>query len=273
MPDWLNASGAGRVSEVGESFVIGNGGGVLVTCGSANTKGNWAVVSAATPFDAHGIVATFAAKSAAGDQLLDIGIGSAGVEHVIAPDLLWTGGSSSGYNKTMWIPVTIPKGARLVCRSQSIAGATTGRVSVCLMQAGMLGLPALGKIIAMGADTSATGGVSLGNPAGSNTWGAWTEIIASVAKPLKWIMAVFGDQGITSRTSGQRYFGQMGRGSGGNEKPIGPEVTWSSSSTCFSINQWVGLWTDIPDGERLVARYGASGTGTPGVDSVIYGGW
>jgi hypothetical protein len=273
MPDWLNMSGSGRVSALGEAFNIANGGGVSFTCGAANTKGSWAVVSAATPYEAHGVCVVLAVKSAGVDLLVDIGMGTAGNECVIIPNLLWTGGSSSSYNKCFFVPLNIPAGVRLVVRAQSIAGSHTGRCSVTLFEAGMLGMPSIGRVVAFGADTAATGGLALGNPAGANTWGAWTELASSAGQNLKWVMPVPGDGGITTRTSGSRHFLQMGTGAAAAEIGLGPEYPFSSSSTSFSTNMFHGFWADIPSSERLAMRYGISATTTVGCDGMIYGGW
>lgn len=273
MPDWLNMQEAGRVSATGEAFTIAGGGGVTFTCGAANTKGNWAVVSAATPWEAHGICVSLAIKSSGGDQLVDIGMGTAAAECVIVPNIYWTGGSSSSYNKCFWFPINIPAGVRLVVRGQSIAGATTGLASVCLFQHGFMGVPSCGTIVSLGANTGTTGGIALGAPAGNNTWGAWTQVIASGTQHFNWIMPVFGDAGVTTRTSGQRFFGQIGMGAAAAEIAIGPEYPWSSSSTAFSTNMWHGFWTDVPASERIVARYGSNATTTLGCHTVLYGGW
>lgn len=272
MPDWLNMQQAGRVSALGESFTIAGGGGVTFTCGVANTKGSWAVVSAATPWEAHGIYVGLTIKSAAADALVDIGLGTAANEFVLIPNLYWTGGSSSSYNKGFWIPVNIPAGVRLAVRAQSATASLTGLCSITLFEQAMLGLPSVGRVTALGAITATSLGTALGAP-GAGAWGAWTQIAATAGENFKWIMPVFGDLSIASRTSGQRFHGQMGLGAAAAEIGLGPEYPWSSSSTSFSTNMHHGFWTDIPSSERVVARYGSSAATTLGCGCVIYGGW
>lgn len=264
---------AGRASAVAEAFAVANGGGVqVIASASINTKGAWAVISAATPWEAHGVCVELTIKSSGADQLIDIGWGTAGNEHVIIPDILYTGGSSSSYNRCMWFPIHIPAGVRLVARTQSQTASVNCRVAVSLFQQAWLGVPSLQHIDAFGVDAAATGGLALSAPA-ANGWGAWVQMAAAAGANYKWVMPVWGDAGITTRTSGQRFHGQLGMGAAAAEVAIGPEYPWSSSSTSFSQNMFHGFWTDIPASERIVARYNSSAITTLGCDCVVYAGW
>lgn len=271
MPEAQSLCSAGRLPAASEGFTIASQGGVLATAGAINTKGTAAVIQATTPFDAHGCWVQLTSKSAAGDQLVDICVGGSGAEVALIPNIYYTAGSNSSYGKTYFFPVSIPGGSRLSAKVASATASVTCRVAVYLQQQSELGLPTVDRIIAFGADTAASRGTPLGDPAAAS-WGAWTQISASVSDHLHWLCPVFGDRAIATRTSGNKMIGQMGRGAAAAEQGIGPEIPWNCSSTSNSINRWDGWWGDIPAGERMVARYGASTATALGMDVIIYGG-
>jgi hypothetical protein len=269
MPDWPLVE-AGRMSSTSESWTVANGGGVLVTAGAINTKGTPAVVSASTPFEAHGIFVTFSTKSSAADQLIDIMVGGAGVEQVLIPNIYYAAGSNSAYGKHFFFPACIAAGTRVTARSQSATASVTARVSVALLQQSFLGLPGFSRFLAFGADTAASRGTPLGDPA-ANAWGAWTQLTASLSDTIAWLLPIFGDRAIATRTSGMKWHGQLGEGAAAAEQSFGPEYPWYSSSTALSISSFVGFPTEIASGQRLSARYTASAITNLGIDCVVYG--
>jgi len=271
MPDWLNQCAAGRVQAVSEGWTAANVGGVSVTAGAINTKGAWAVISAVTPFDADGIFVELMVKSSAADQLIDIGIGASGQEGVYIPNIYYAGGSNSAYGKTFFFPFSVAAGSRLVARSQSATASVTARVAVHLMQAGTVGLPTCRNFFAFGADIVNSRGTPLADPA-AGAWGAWTQLSAVIGQELKWIMPIYGDRALGTRTAGNRYAGQLGIGAAGVEYGIGPEQGWYSSSTALSINGFHGWWQHIEANQRLSGRTAVLTAASLGVDCIAYGG-
>lgn len=270
----MNLAGGARLPAASEGFGIANEGGALVTAGAINTKGTPAVVQATTPFDADMIIVQLTSKSSAADQLIDLMIGGAGSEVVVVPNIYYTAGSNSAYGKTFMFPVAIPAGSRLSARSQSATASVTARVAVYLIQTGTLGMQSFSKIVAYGASTAASRGTGITDPGAAGAWGAWTQVVAATSEPLKWILPIFGDRSVATRTSGAKYVAQIGRGANPNEQGVGPEHAWNSSSTSFSISSFQGVPCDIASGERLSVRWGGSSVvaASLGVDVVIYGG-
>lgn len=261
-----------RVQPVSESFTTANGGGVLVTAGAINTKGAVAVVSASTPFDSWGVHVALTNKSAAADLLVDIMLGVAGQEYSIIPNIYYTAGSNSSYGKNYFFPVFIPAGSRVTARSQSATASVTCRVAAWLMQAGAKGHPCVGKIVDLGTNLAASRGTPLGDPAAAS-WGAWTQIAATAGFDLDWILGVFGDRAIATRTAGNKMWAQVGVGAAGQEYGISPEQGWNCSSTSMSINGFHGFWTPVPSSVRVAARYGATTATALGIDCIVYGGY
>lgn len=112
---------------------------LLATPGAVNTKAAWTVLSAATTASARyalvtaqpvtGITVTLAT------HLIDIGIGAAGVEQVIIPNISAEVDANERIQYApLCFPVSIPAGTRLVARQQSNSIVTTGvpRVAVTL---------------------------------------------------------------------------------------------------------------------------------------------
>jgi hypothetical protein len=269
MGDWPLME-AGRVSSTSESWTVANGGGVSVTAGAIGVKGAAAVISASTPFEAHGIFVNFSTKSSAADQLVDILIGGAGVEQVLIPNIYYSAGSNSAYGKSFFFPCYIPAGSRITAKTQSATASVTCRVSVTLLQQSFLGLPGFSKFLALGADVTNSRGTPLTDPTAA-AWGAWTQIVASLSDTIAWIMPIFGDRAIATRTSGNKYHGQLGEGGAGVEQAFGPEYPWYSSSTALSINGFQGFFMEMTKNERLAARYTATTATNLGIDCVVYG--
>lgn len=107
--------------------------------GTGNTKGSWAQLSASIANDIIGLFAQFddrnqtVSGSAAFAELLDIGIGGAGSEKVIIPNVSITKIRNTNFvavsaNNLPFVPVKIPAGTRLAARAQSSGTTATTRI-------------------------------------------------------------------------------------------------------------------------------------------------
>lgn len=133
----LASQGLGTVSAYGA--VTANSGGTSIDPGAvANTKGAWTELTAATAADIHALALALggqhnAARTGAG-WLLDVGIGAAGAEVVLLPDLSFS--SSNVFNNIggLWpslfgpIPCYIPAGTRIAARAQCSTTDATDRI-------------------------------------------------------------------------------------------------------------------------------------------------
>lgn len=113
-----------------DTLTNGSNGRLLVVDpgGTANTKGAWYVISSSTPNAYGALLANFdtgsdMSRAATGYHLCDIGVGAAGAEAVVLPDL----GSSQGtttdatiaHHTVVPFECNIPAGARVVARCRS----------------------------------------------------------------------------------------------------------------------------------------------------------
>src|SRR3569832_625051 len=90
-----------------------------------NSKGAWFQVTASLPFDACGVIVQWRGSSGAPIfSLIDVGVGAAGAEQVIIPNI--AGGNASStedvWNQPIIFPVEIPAGTRVAVRA---AGSST----------------------------------------------------------------------------------------------------------------------------------------------------
>lgn len=97
----------------------------ITYAGSANTKGSWVELSSSTTGRTKALLLLMGLRGGAVFSpnfysLLDVGVGSAGSETVIIPDISLVGDNSTDrwWPNTLFIPVDIPAGTRLAARAQ-----------------------------------------------------------------------------------------------------------------------------------------------------------
>ena len=130
MGDWNTSGGAFAVT-VGQNATTSTG--TTVTAGgSANVKGAWVALSASTPIRAGAIVVVLAPPVNSADHLVDIGIGAAGFETIIVPDILYSG-RGHDYNGYYFFPIGIPLGSRIAARCQSTGANLTLTAAVTVV--------------------------------------------------------------------------------------------------------------------------------------------
>lgn len=167
--------------------------GVTVTASStAHTKGNWAQLIASTSAPAYGItvqVLACAASNTATSSLLDIGVGPAGSEQVIIPNLgagykLDEGVSNSP--EVWFFPLYVPEGVRLAARMQSQVASRTAVVRILLHHrpVGLGGFVGT-RVTTYGANTSTSQGVAVTH--GNNVLGTAAQITASTTDRIRYM--------------------------------------------------------------------------------------
>lgn len=130
---WLTSSPSQLVSTYGAN--TGTSGGVSIDPGgSANTKGSWVQISASVDLDIAwlclAVMNQVNGVRTNATWLVDIGIGGAGSEKVMVPDILLSVHSAGDLVNpcVVMVPVSIPTGSRLVARAQSSITDATDRL-------------------------------------------------------------------------------------------------------------------------------------------------
>lgn len=250
-----------------------------------HTKGAWTELIASTPHDGAALWLYFTdvyTSGVATDQLCDIGVGAAGAEIVVIPNIL------IGYaiNIKYMFPLTLPAGTRLVARTQALISSDTMRVypriiSVTSPWGGAL--PQIGSYTAYGADLSLSSGVSVPPGASADTWGAWTQITAATAAPHRLI--VVGQTlpaGTTAALATADGVVQTGVGASGSEQSLSGTASraYSYISTSERVTSTYSFWLNlfdipeyrIPSGSRLSARNQSEKSPADNRAVILYGG-
>ena len=253
MPDFGSIQG-GNAETLGATTASSSA--TLVTASSsANTKGAYAQLSAATSYDSAWVAVTINKPSTAAKYLVDIATGAASSETVIIANLLYNPRSSASVAtaKTYLFPVSIPKGTRISARSQcSTTSSRTLQVEVVLIDGGMLSSCPFGVISSYGPDTSDSGGLSVDPGTTADTKGAYVEFSASTAYPIKWLAIGFGHNatGISATT---QWLLDIAVGAGGSEQDILSNLYLCSGTTAVE-HPTLFFPVNIPAGSRLASR-------------------
>lgn len=158
MADWPVANDATQY----ERSILSSGSvyGVTVTANaSANTKGNWAEMHAALPFECQGFYVQQSSSSAV-QQLSDIGIGPNGSEQVLVAN--WATATVRASGQSIFFPVYIAKGTRVSMRTQASTGGGGSVFNMLFMSAGWGHMPGYSFCETYNANT-ATSGSTTGN--------------------------------------------------------------------------------------------------------------
>lgn len=249
--------------------------GVTVTAdAAANTKGAWAELIAATTHETDllrvSLIRTAVAASGVDtSSLLDVGVGAAGSEQVLVPNLL-VGSKPVATALAMDVPVRIPAGVRVAARLQSASGGKTAEVLATVMGGGMPEIT--GSIVtAYGITTASSTGTTTAAPAVANTKGAWTQIVAATTAPIRWLLVCMQCRANTQQSAVTATV-DIGVGGSGSEKVVVPDI-WIETSAAEVV--WyvpITVPVDIGIGSRLAVRAQATSTAAGGVFQVaVYG--
>lgn len=226
------------------------------TNGSANVKGAWSQLTAATTRNATGIwVHTRCPSpgySMAYQSAVDIGVGAAASEVVLIPNL-----SAIGWAGSYFLPISIPAGTRLSARSQGYAsdGAYVGAM---LISEGFASPSAFSRVTDYGMATAgATSPTQLTGGTGTAK-GAWTQLVASTTHPCASVLASLWAYEATNTASYGAV--DIGVGAGGSEVIVAGDLLLATFNS-YSAGANPGIFNlpcSIPAGSRIAARYARS---------------
>ena len=275
MSDTPVIGGSSYALEIGLdlSLTIGT---ALTPNASADTKGTWVelITAAANTEQSNNLwVCMFDPAAGAQDTafLVDIGVGGAGVEEVICPNLFgWISGVDGKAADVYNFPIDIPAGARIAARNQASIGSEISNIHIIRSRSGGMQSAGMGSVIAYGEDIGVTGGV-LCVAGDANAFGVWTEITSSTTERIKgFVVACFRNAG--SWSSAPLTY-QVGVGGAGVEETIfsGQPVLASNSEFAVSaISSFIPV--EVAGGTRLAIRAQSSSADADlDFDYIIYG--
>lgn len=163
----------------------------MIADAAAHTKGTWAEVVSSTEHEVNGVHILISDTGLSGDTrraLIDIGVGAAGSETVLVPNILSSAPVDFAFlaGNPLFLPIRIPAGTRVAIRMQSTTGSDPGYAFVAFNYGDGL-VPVFTGCDALGVTTGTTSGVSVTSAAGA--YGTYTSI-ATLSKSYKAILPV-----------------------------------------------------------------------------------
>lgn len=272
MADWPPSSGA-RISAIGMN-TAGSTGKSVVSGGSANAKGSWTELIAATGFAACELMLSLACDIDNRLWLTDIGIGASGSERVIVPDIHTGGGAASVCHHVVF-PVCIPAGSRISARAACTSAINSLIVSGRIVGQRFDGSPGRSRVSAYGVVSASTRGTSVDPGASSNTKGGWVEITPATSAVHKALVFAVGNQNNSAPAVGlSKWLFDIGVGAAGAEQVMIPDYALTSTPSGPAAPALSPVFpVDIPEGSRLSARSQCATTDATDrlLDIVVYG--
>lgn len=279
MAEWPLQQGGGHAENL---FTLSAGtipqttGGGNITAGSANVKGAWGELIAATSQRISSLLVVIGNGSGtARDFRIDLGIGASGSEVVLVPDLLYSVASDVGPS-TYSLPVRIPQGSRIAGRVQCSFASATCNVAIYGVSQGFAGAPGFGQVTCYGIPgTDDSGGTEYDPGASVNTKAGWAQVDAATAKPVKQMLVVIGN--LRNNNLVGKYFWSLDVGVGAalSELVIIPDLWFlcDTPSDSRAPAAFGPFPCDIPAGTRLAVRAQCSGADATDrkFDVLIYG--
>lgn len=184
--------------------VLGTSSGTVVTASaSANTKGSWTQLIASTAEDTDRIVIFFSETGNKNSFLVDIGIGAASSEQIIAPNLAHWNLGDFGPGRYYVFNLHIPAGTRIAARCQSDDASATMQVQGQLLRRTFTSPVGGQEVVAIGADTATSTGTTIDPGGTANTKGSWVQITSSLADSLDDVIITIGLNDNTAITENQ----------------------------------------------------------------------
>lgn len=257
-----------------DSSLIAQGGAVLSPSGmttvtasaTVHTKGPWTELVASCPETSLLNIRFLQASPATTDTavLIDIGIGPAGSEVVVVPNM-----HTGGWNGIpgVILPLAIPAGTRIAARIQSAVASKTIEMQVHCGGGGVVPADAVGDAITYGADTAASAGTTLTTVGSANVKGAWTELVAATTRDHRFIVPFPGKPAGTTVPATNGLI-DIGIGPAGSEVVLVPDLYYETYTSEVMTPNNPLLPCRIPAGTRLSARYQSTGTTAAGAPRV-----
>jgi len=273
--DWPACVDGGPVETAGAA--TGTSTGTTVTAsGTANTKGSYAQLVASTARESAWLMVMLAGPGAAIDNLIDIAVGAAASEVVIASNLYSGGGDGTANQGSYYmLPISVPVATRIAARSQSSTVSNALEVALLLGSGSWKHTPPFGRLTTYGADTADSGGTQVDPGATAHTKGAYAQLVASSTNPVKALTLAIGNKLNSVRTNAV-WLVDVAIGAAGSEQVIVSNIMLDcNASNDLVAPQVMGPIPvpEIPAGTRIAVRAQCSITDATDrlFDAIIYG--
>jgi hypothetical protein len=232
-----------------------------LTTGAGSAKGAWTEFSAALPV----AIRTLDVRLLGGETgvwyILDIGIGAAGAEVVILPNLLFQSFTDFAAEcRTFRFPYALPAGTRLAMRGQNNTGLNKAVRAALMGHAGGT-VAGMQRGITYGVNLATSLAVNIDPGAVANTKGAWVQMAATTTYPIRHLtLAVVP----VSSVSFMSWALDIGIGAAGAEVVLVPDVTVHAADIGRAIGPTAESFdVNVPAGVRLAIRAACESTASP----------
>jgi hypothetical protein len=234
--------------------------------GSAHTKGSWYQLAASTPFAFDWIEVHIQTSSGSQTALVDIGIGGAGSEVVLIPNLLIESQSAYLYHVNYRLPIAVPAGSRISARCQSNLGSADFYVKTHF--AATNGAIPAQRAISYGANLTNSRGTLVQASISANTFASWVEITPSCDEMRYAVFCIQSDQ----NNGDQDVALNIGVGGAGAEQIVFPSHYMECADATLSgaIPGELTIPLCLPAGTRIACE-AKSSAGGMNVDVVLIG--
>lgn len=164
------------------------------------------------------------------------------------------GTNAAAIAKFFYIPIPIIAGTRISARCQASAASKTCTVVVVPVTGGNWFLPRLGGAATYGSNTGTSAGVGIDPGAVAYTKGAYSELSASIGKPIKWVILCIGDKA-NPLSRNNSWWIDLAIGAAGSEKVILDTIPFYCRTDGVGFQpSAMNFPCSIPAGSRLAAR-------------------
>lgn len=263
MSGWQLLSDAGQRAEAaGADTSISNGTDVSAHPATPNAKGSWVQLIAATAFDANALwTAACSDGLTQAAFLIDIGIGGAGSEQVIIPNISVRMNGTQHEHRLLF-PISIPAGSRVAVRCQASTASLSFPIVVHLLAgAGFLGSVPFNRVEAWGPNTGTSAGTELDAGAVAHTKGSYAQLTAATTIDAKAVALTYTTKDV-SQAADAWFLMDLAIGGAGSEVVLISNfpIQVDSAREPNKVQTFGAFPCHIPSGSRVAARMQSSTT-------------
>lgn len=246
------ALGAGKIT-TGTVDSANSRGSTLTSHSTSHTKGSYTTLISSTAHSALGLLVNF--PYAQDDGLMDIAVGAAASEQVIAPNLRVPGLVTDNHGLSVLLPLQVPAGSRISGRWQCNSGSSAimfGHVSI--LAGGVWPGMGFSRMEAIGAVTASSKGTQV-DPGGTiHTKGSYAQLTASTGFAYKALLVMVSTDN-DATTSATNTLVDIAVGGAGSEVVQLGNLYCRHPANGLVIPPHFGpIPVNIPAGTRVAAR-------------------
>lgn len=234
--------------------VTANSTGIIVTSGTANTKGAWQEMIASTSEETYWVQLHLKGLGADESYLVDLGTGAAASEVVKVANMYVFGNGSFFATTPIIFPLTIPSGTRVSLRCQATSASATMEAMLYLSNDSGYGTSTINETI--GAVTGSSKGTQLDPGGTDDTKGGYTQLVASTSDEYNYWLVFLGNNDNPAQTS-QTYLVDIGTGA--TPSAVIDNIMFISSAFEVSTN-CMHFFETIASGTKISAQCQSSDT-------------